>query len=192
MRKPTSRDMIMDAATAVAKRDGASRLTIDAVAREVGLSKTGLLYSFPSKEALLTALLVRVIDRMNGLSSPDAGPGGCCDTSGDAPTDRQSQLRHDLEIFRYFLREDPDLRRAILIAGAQNPDLLDPFREFLSSKLDRACRQARDPVMAMVLIAAMDGLMFQHLLNLPPAEPEVREKILQRIEEMLTQLEIRT
>ena len=69
---------------------------------------------------------------------------------------------------------------------------LNPFREFLSIKLDRACRQARDPIKAMVLMAAMDGLMFQHLLKLPPAEPEIREKILERIEEMLAQLEIRT
>ena len=48
-----SHDNILDAAQRVAGREGAGNLTLDKVACECGLSKGGLLYNFPNKEALL-------------------------------------------------------------------------------------------------------------------------------------------
>lgn len=189
MRKATSREDILNAATVVAAREGASRLTIDAVAREVGLSKAGLLYSFPSKEALLTALLTRVIDKMEENAPGDDVPISRVCYDADGVKVEKPHLRHDMRIFRHFLQDDTDLPRAILIAGAQNPELLDPFRAFLGAKMDRVCTQACDSILALVLVAAMDGLMFQHLLKLPPVEPEIREKILERIEQMFEELE---
>ena len=41
-----TRRRLLDAATAVVRRDGARALTLDAVAAEAGVSKGGLLYHF--------------------------------------------------------------------------------------------------------------------------------------------------
>ncbi len=52
-----TRQSLLDAATAVIQRDGASSLTLDKVANEASISKGGLLHHFASKEALIESLL---------------------------------------------------------------------------------------------------------------------------------------
>ena len=44
---------------------GSGRLTLEAVAERAGLSKGGLLYNFPNKEALLQAMIQRMIDEVS-------------------------------------------------------------------------------------------------------------------------------
>ena len=52
---------ILSAARAIATREGAGRITIEAVAKEAGLSKGGLLYNYPTKKALLSGLLAQML-----------------------------------------------------------------------------------------------------------------------------------
>ncbi len=52
-----TRRRLLDAATAVIQRDGASSLTLDKVAAEASISKGGLLHHFSSKDALIESLL---------------------------------------------------------------------------------------------------------------------------------------
>ncbi len=52
-----TRDSLLDAAKRVMQRDGAGHLTLDAVAKEAGVSKGGLLYHFPSKSDLLRGMI---------------------------------------------------------------------------------------------------------------------------------------
>ena len=56
------RDKVLDAAEAVVQRTGASGLTIDAVAREAGITKGGVQYCFGSKDSLINAMLQRWCD----------------------------------------------------------------------------------------------------------------------------------
>src|SRR4051812_2506865 len=53
------RSRLLDAAEQIASRDGVSNLTLEGVAREAGTSKGGLLYHFPSKSALIMAIVER-------------------------------------------------------------------------------------------------------------------------------------
>lgn len=62
-KKVIDAERILDAAGDVTLELGAARLSLDAVASRAGISKSGLLYSFPSKEALIEALFVREMDR---------------------------------------------------------------------------------------------------------------------------------
>ncbi|MBX9458725.1 MAG: TetR/AcrR family transcriptional regulator; helix-turn-helix transcriptional regulator [Rhizobium sp.] len=59
-RRDRSREDILAAARAVLLRDGISSVTLEAVAREAGMSKTGLYYYFASKEALVFELVFAV------------------------------------------------------------------------------------------------------------------------------------
>lgn len=52
-------DQILDAAEAVVLRDGMGRLTIEAVAKQAGLSKAGLLHHVPGKDELVRAMVQR-------------------------------------------------------------------------------------------------------------------------------------
>ncbi|MAS15218.1 MAG: hypothetical protein CMH69_18135 [Nitratireductor sp.] len=51
-RRPiTSRDVLLDSAEAVVLEEGVAHLILDAVSAKAGVSKGGLLYSLPIKEA---------------------------------------------------------------------------------------------------------------------------------------------
>ncbi len=56
-RRERSRQDILAAARSVLLRDGIAAVTLEAVAREAGMSKTGLYYYFVSKEALIFELV---------------------------------------------------------------------------------------------------------------------------------------
>lgn len=61
-RRDRSRAEILDGARRVLLRDGVAATTLDAVAREVGVSKTALYYYYPSKDALLFELIYGVLE----------------------------------------------------------------------------------------------------------------------------------
>ena len=54
---PSKRDSILYAAGQVVISEGAGQLTLDSVAEKAGVSKGGLLYHFPTKDALISELL---------------------------------------------------------------------------------------------------------------------------------------
>jgi AcrR family transcriptional regulator len=58
-----SREEIMDAARRVIMTRGIAGTTLEAVAREAGMSKAALYYYFPSKDALLFGLVFGVMER---------------------------------------------------------------------------------------------------------------------------------
>lgn len=62
-RRERTREEILDAAREIMLRDGVAAMTLEAVAREAGMSKTGLYYYFPSKDALVFELVYGVIER---------------------------------------------------------------------------------------------------------------------------------
>lgn len=61
-RRDLSREEILDGARSVLFRDGLAAMTVESVAREVGMSKTGLYYYFPSKDALVFELILGAIE----------------------------------------------------------------------------------------------------------------------------------
>ena len=77
--RKSSREKILDAAAELVGEIGAGRLTLEAVAERAGLSKGGLLYNFPTKEALLQGMIQRMIDevavREGSASRAGADPG---------------------------------------------------------------------------------------------------------------------
>lgn len=59
----SSRTEIIEAALRVVDVEGAVDITYESVARETGLSKAGLMYHFPTKEALMVGVVEYVIAR---------------------------------------------------------------------------------------------------------------------------------
>ena len=82
-RKQTiDRSALLDAAERVVLRDGAGQLTMDAVAAEAGVSKGGVLYAFPSKDALIDALFTRAFATMDEIGDAFLA------SAGDTPENR--------------------------------------------------------------------------------------------------------
>lgn len=54
-------EQLLESAAMIAGRDGIASLSLNAVAREAGVSKGGLLHHFPNKQALIFALFARLL-----------------------------------------------------------------------------------------------------------------------------------
>ena len=62
--RPSLRDKALDSGLDLLRRG--TPLSLDSVARAAGLTKPGLMYHFPTKVTLMTALVDRVVDRCEG------------------------------------------------------------------------------------------------------------------------------
>lgn len=71
--RQSKRTLILEAGSRVVQRDGVTALTYESVAQEAGVTKGGLLYHFPSREALLLALHEHVAGQWEAAMEADAG-----------------------------------------------------------------------------------------------------------------------
>jgi AcrR family transcriptional regulator len=78
-KRDQSREEILDAAQRVLVRDGLVATTLEAVAKEVGLTKAALYYYYPSKDALIFEIVFRIFEShakaiAGGVESAPTGP----------------------------------------------------------------------------------------------------------------------
>lgn len=89
---------ILEAALEVFSQHGFRGATLDQIAEGAGLSKPNLLYYFPSKEAVHTALLSKLLDTW-------LDPLRAMDPAGDPVTEIMGYVRRKLELSRDYPRE---------------------------------------------------------------------------------------
>ena len=120
-RSPGARDRILDAAEQLVSAQGASNLTLDAVAQSAGVSKGGLLYHYPSKDALLVAMLERYCDQIDAR----------CELAraGLAQDDGAGHLKSMVIGMLRSSAVRAEVGTALLAAAANNPSLLEPIRQ---------------------------------------------------------------
>lgn len=167
MSRPNSKDIILDAAEAVVRRLGAAHMTLDAVAEQAGVSKGGLLYNFPTKESLLEAMISRQVERCE-LNRAEAEKLTGNDGSG--------KLRAYVES---ALQLDGGMRETcapLLVAGANNPKLLDPVRTHYRKLIAEFEGSDMDFEDALVVMLAADGLWLLELLQIFPLDDAKRAR----------------
>lgn len=73
-------ELLLNAARSIAGREGITSLSLNAVAREAGVSKGGLLHHFPSKQELINALFIQLLNvmdvRINSIMENDTNSNG--------------------------------------------------------------------------------------------------------------------
>ena len=171
-RKLDSKETILDAAEAVVADLGAAHLTLEAVASHADMSKGGLLYHYPSKEALLVAMIARLLER---ASADRAGHQKQLRSSPSA--DLQAHILAGFE-------EHLDRERvcaSLLAAGANDPKLLDPVRAWQKRQFEELVRSKRHPARATVILLALDGLWLNELLEISPLKPKERRELLNEL-----------
>jgi AcrR family transcriptional regulator len=136
-KRTIDRDALLDAAEAVVMEEGAGKLTFDEVARRAGVSKGGVLYCFPSKQELVSAMVARDLDRFRRDVEAEGAS-----TEDDVDT----RLRAHLAATR---NEQTDLavRAASLTAAlAETRSHAQPVRDYYRDwfdKLDSSTEQGR-------------------------------------------------
>lgn len=73
MARPSNRAKVLEAAVRLAQREGVTAVTLDSVAAEAALTKGGLMYHFPSREALLAGVEEYLAASWNEMLTAAAG-----------------------------------------------------------------------------------------------------------------------
>lgn len=172
-RSERSRNAAIEAALAIIERDGPSRLTLEAIAREGGMSKGGLMHHFPTKEAVLRELLEREMQRSETFSRNFMAASGS--------EQSHSTLLADIATTREAMVKPRSFTSAILGAFAQDPDLMAVPLELSARKLESIKAEAGDPDLATLRWAAARGLLLTSLLGICPLSQEDRSRLFDRL-----------
>jgi AcrR family transcriptional regulator len=167
------RDRLLNAAEQVVARHGVRNLTLQAVAKEAGVSKGGLLYHFPSKSALITAIV-------DGLACRcEAGQDQALQRDGTGPgAFTRAYLTARMQ------RPDPQkqpVHTAILAGVGTDPQYLNPFRERLAEWQTRLEADGIDPAIASIVRLAIDGLCMDRLLGMPVPQGDLHQRVIEKL-----------
>lgn len=179
------RDEIIDGAIELFGRIGYRNATILDIATHVGISRTGLLHHFPSKEVLLKAVLAKRdladIERFGRSEDP----------LGDL-RNLVSLMRHNASI--------PDLVGLFAVLSAEAADPAHPAHDYFVRRYERARAAMRAALVraydadllapgvdvdheSRSLVALLDGLQIQWLLA--PHEVDMAEELRTELEKLL-------
>lgn len=173
-RRKNTRDKILKAAAELARTEGSAHLSLDAVAARAGISKGGLLYNFPTKAALLKALVQDHIESF-----------------GQALEERVAAGESRPMAAEYFRLAVEELEKAkqppsgLLAALAEDPELLTPVRQFNRRLLDRMKEGSVDDASVLVLFLALEGLRCQKLFGTEVLSAGERALVLAKLGAML-------
>lgn len=173
-RQVGTRDRILEAGYAIAGQSGVAAVTLDAVADRAGVSKGGLLYHFPSKEALVAGMVDGLCRSFAELADAAAG-------ADPEPAGRSARA--------YLAASAGELwqsSRWLALVGALmiSPGLLDSWRTWVVA--GRAADEAEnaDPVAAAIVRLAADGIWLAGVLGLPPPDQQLRAAVLAELNQM--------
>jgi AcrR family transcriptional regulator len=171
------RDAVLDAAEKVVSRDGAARLTLDAVALEAGISKASVLYDYKTKQALIKAVIqrrvVRETARLQELIDkqglvPDAAIHGRIAAASRSVTDA-----------------DRAVALSLVAALAHDVQLREPIQEAYRQQIGEILRTAAHPRSAMLAFLALEGLRLLEWFGLYTWPQNEREQMLREIDRLL-------
>ncbi|HET9093105.1 MAG TPA: TetR/AcrR family transcriptional regulator [Acidimicrobiales bacterium] len=173
-----TRARILCAAEDLVIRDGVSKLTLEAAAHEAGVSKGGILYHFPSRAALVSAMVERYVVSFDAaLEELDAFSGRPGDftrayleaTLAEPPGDQREQR----------------LGGALLAGVASDPELLAPLRERFAAWQASLEDDGLAPELSTVVRLAADGIWLSDLFGLAPLGTELRAEVGRRLARMI-------
>lgn len=165
-RSKRTRAAIIRAALGIIAREGAGHLTLDAIARECGISKGALTHQFRTKKEVLEALLEEQTEFFSNFSQSYLSEYGS--------THAQPELAAQIATLREALRDQNSLVFALLGAIAEEPELLRKNRSEGRRVAEAIKKETTAPEMAMVRWMAARGLTISSLLGLCPLNDKER------------------
>ena len=174
-RPPKARQKVLDAARRIVETRGAGHLTFDTLAEESGVTRGGITYHFPTKEALLKALIEADMAQWDRMAE-------ALGARTDVPCPKGARL---LGHVRCSLADDDDAHRrfvtGLLSAAMVDPSLLDPIRSHVDREFADWRWDDADLERYLLLLAA-DGLFWSRLFAISPLPETVRPRLAALIE----------
>jgi AcrR family transcriptional regulator len=172
-RSERSRNVALDAALVIIARDGPGRLTLDAIARESGLSKGGVMHQFRTKEGALKALLERQMAHFEEFSTAYRAKARVSSANPELAT--------EIATVREAANTPNSAALALLAAMVESPDLMALPRDSDLKNIAAIKAEAADPDLAMLRWAAARGLMLSALFGMSPIGKPERDHLFARL-----------
>jgi len=172
-RSERSRAAAIQAALTIISRDGPGQLTFDAISRESGISKGGLMHQFQTKGNVLKALLEYRTEYFESFSRDYLAK---IDPEEPNPT-----LLTQIATTRESMTQQNPVGHAILAALVEDPALMTAVREADAKRIKRIKAEAADPELALLRLEAARGLALSALLGLCPLSDKERARLFDRL-----------
>ncbi|WP_086829710.1 TetR/AcrR family transcriptional regulator [Allokutzneria sp. NRRL B-24872] len=173
-----TRTKLLDAAADIVVREGAQHLTLDAVAERAGVSKGGLLYHFRSKNALVEAMVERMVTEFDAAMEATPGqPRAVTRAYLTATIGREWSPSGDSESDR--------LVSALFAATLVEPSALEPLRAMYARWQERLEGDGIDPAVATLVRMAVDGWWLSRLAGLSPPGPDLHAQVFALLSDLI-------
>ena len=163
---------ILNAAALIVKREGVTSLTLEAAAKEAGISKGGLLYHYPNKDTLIECMNQYLLDQY------------LTNIQIRAQEAKDAKLSNGGKWTRAYIQESfakpgekSDFSTAFLTLATMQDDLKAVYQE--KQVYMQKCSETDkiNPYMATILRLAADGLQFHEALGQSPISQEMRKNL---------------
>ncbi len=159
---------ILDAASRIVAEQGIFSLTIEAVAKEAGVSKGGLLYHYRSKEVLVEKMVEHLAVNYRSKIAIKA----------EADLEEKGKwTRAYLDVTFKQPYRNTDMHSGLLAAKAINPLLLEPIHEVYAEWQHEIENDGLDPIQATIIRLATDGIWLADLFGINPIDKDSKELI---------------
>lgn len=164
---------------------GANAMTLDAVAKQAGVSKGGLLYHFPSKEALVEAMISHLIDDFDAAIQAEIAR----EISEGKASTMGRWLRAYVRVNTTPQDETEAISCSLMVAFAANPKMLKPAQQAFERWQQQAENDGISAEVATIVRLAADGCwlcrLFGFRAGLDSKEqlPALRRELLTLIDE---------
>lgn len=166
-----TREKILHAASQVILNKGVEALTLDAVARQAEVSKGGLLYHFPNKNALIINLGEQLLQNFEAALQHEF-------EQDDAPGTPGQWLRAYVRSTERISQESLALfARLSSILVKMPPELLQYFAAYEERFNQHLEADGLDPVQARIIQLAIDGLWFSEVFQMLVPHAEMRDRV---------------
>lgn len=174
-RSEITRNKAIEAALAILERDGVSGLTFDALVRESGISKGGLLHQFRTKNGVLEALAEYQSQHFQRVAQGYLAKEGA--------SQAEPAVASQIAIYRESSNQPHSVARAVLATLIANPspELLERFRAQDAEGLKKIAEESPDPDLALIRLLAASGLAFATLLGMSSLSRQDQERLYARL-----------
>ncbi|MDQ8739128.1 TetR/AcrR family transcriptional regulator [Paenibacillus sp. LHD-38] len=177
-KRDLKRELILKTVSQIVKEEGVEKLTLEAVAQKAGISKGGLLYHFPNKDALILGVIEQLSNHfVEGFNI----------RANDDPKSQGKWTRAYIETTFFGESDVNDLYTAISAAHFTNPEMLHRLQQAYSEIQYKIENDEIDPVRATLVRLAIDGLWFAEMFGLAPPNADLRQKVIEKLKTIITE-----
>ncbi|WP_414529727.1 TetR family transcriptional regulator [Nodularia chucula] len=172
--RSTTRELLLRSASQVVIEKGVEALTLDAVAQQAGVSKGGLLYHFPSKDALMQGMVEQLIQDFEMTLEAEYDQD---DTPGTSGQWVRAYIRASLRISQKTLA----LIARLSSIAANSPQIFESAHTYQQQWEKRIESDGLDPIQATLILLVSDGLWLSEIFQIGTLEEPRRTQVVEAL-----------